>query len=98
VSEGTGEGRHTTTHMELVALPGGGLVGDIPGIREFGLWQIEPEDVAGLFPEFRERVVECQFRDCRHLHEPGCAVKRAVESGEVSRLRYESYLRICAKP
>lgn len=98
VSEATGEGRHTTTHMELVALPGGGLVGDIPGIREFTLWQIDPDEVAGLFPEFRDLIGACQFRDCRHLHEPGCAIKAAVEAGDVDPRRYESYLRIQADP
>ncbi len=98
VSEATGEGRHTTTHMELVELEGGGLVGDIPGIREFGLWQIEPEDVAALFREFGAHLGSCRFRDCRHLHEPECAIKQAVEDGEVDPLRYESYVRIRSKP
>jgi ribosome biogenesis GTPase len=73
-------------------------VGDIPGIREFGLWQVEPEDVDGLFPEFRDLLGSCQFRDCRHIHEPGCAIKAAVESGELDRRRYESYLRIREAP
>jgi ribosome biogenesis GTPase len=69
-------------------------VADTPGLRAFALWDIEPEEVDGYFPELRQRVAECAFNDCTHLHEPGCAVIAAVESGEVSPERYDSYCRI----
>ena len=98
ISQTTGEGRHTTTHLELVRLSEGGLVGDIPGVREFYLWHIEPEDIPGLFREFRPFLEQCRFRDCSHVHEPACAVKDAVEGGKISRRRYTSYLRLREKP
>jgi len=98
ISQTTGEGRHTTTHLELVRLSGGGLVGDIPGVKEFYLWHIKPEDIPGLFREFRPFLEQCRFRDCSHVHEPACAVKDAVEAGEIDRRRYTSYLRLREKP
>lgn len=98
VSHVMGDGRHTTTHLELVSLDDGGLVGDIPGVKEFRLWGIEPEDAPELFREFRPYLGGCQFSDCSHTHEPGCAIKTAVESADISRLRYESYIRLRDEP
>ena len=98
ISQATGEGRHTTSHTELVELDGGGLVGDIPGVREFHLWDVEPEDIPVLFREFRNLLGGCRFRDCTHIHEPGCAIQEAVDAGEIDRLRYASYLRLREDP
>ncbi len=98
VSHVMGDGRHTTTHLELVSLDGGGLVGDIPGVKEFHFWNIVAEDAPELFREFHDYLGQCRFSDCSHVHEPGCAVKDAVDTGDISRLRYESYLRLRADP
>lgn len=98
VSESTGEGRHTTTHTELVELEAGGMVGDLPGMREFHLWEIDADEIPGLFPEFRNLPGHCRFRDCTHVGEPGCIVKDAVDREEVSRQRYESYLQLRKNP
>lgn len=98
VSHVMGDGRHTTTHLELVSLDDGGLVGDIPGVKEFRLWDIEPEDTPELFREFARFLGECQFSDCSHVHEPNCAIKQAVEDGDISRLRYDSYVRLREDP
>lgn len=94
VSEATEKGRHTTQVRELFALHAGGYVADIPGIRTIALWDIEPEELDGYFPEIRARVAQCQFNDCTHSHEPGCAVIAAVNAGEVDAGRYQSYLRL----
>lgn len=84
-------GRHTTSHTELVPLEGGGHVLDTPGIRGFELFAVEPTEIGALFPEIRDRAVQCAFRDCRHLVEPKCAVRAALERGEIAPSRYESY-------
>ena len=91
-----GKGRHTTTHAELLPLdgPAGGYVADTPGIRELGLWQIPPTELAWCFPEFREHLGRCAFNDCTHLHEPRCGLRAAVASGAVSDDRYDSYRRL----
>lgn len=94
VSEATQKGRHTTTTAELIQLGSGGWVVDTPGIRQFQLWNIEPGEVEGFFPEFRPLVPWCAFPDCTHTHETRCAVKRAVLRGQVSEGRYTSYLGI----
>jgi len=95
VSGLTGKGRHTTTHLELFPLEGGGAVADTPGMREFGLWRVEEGDLAYLFPEMRGLVGTCRFGlDCSHQREPGCSVRKAVESGQIQRRRYESMLRL----
>ena len=94
VSKATRKGRHTTVVRQLFPLDGGGYVADTPGLKALALWDIEPGEVDGYFPEIRERVAECQFSDCMHLHEPGCAVIAAVETGEISYERYESYIRL----
>ena len=94
VSARTGKGMHTTTHFELHPLASGGYLGDTPGVREFGLWAVSKEKLAAFFRDFAPFRGECRFATCTHSHEPGCAVKDAVERGSVSRERYESYLRI----
>ncbi len=85
------KGTHTTTASRLYHLPGGGDVIDSPGIREFGLWHLAEEEVAEGFVEFRPHLGQCRFRDCQHRDEPGCALKTALESGEISPQRYDSY-------
>jgi ribosome biogenesis GTPase len=92
VSESTQKGRHTTTTAELIRLDFGGWVVDTPGIRQFSLWDIIPEEVEGFFPEMRPFVPLCAFPDCTHTHEERCAVKRAVHRGQISASRYTSYL------
>ncbi|MBI4577776.1 MAG: ribosome small subunit-dependent GTPase A [Planctomycetes bacterium] len=95
VSEATGKGRHTTTAVSLLPLVGGGFVVDSPGIRELGLWRVEPTEVASLFGELAVHVARCRFSNgCSHRQEPGCAVREAVEAGEVSPVRYASYCAI----
>jgi len=88
------KGRHTTTTVSLLKLECGGYVVDTPGIREFTLWDIEKRDVAQFFPQIWELSHDCRMPDCVHMHEPGCAVKDAVQRGEVPKDRYLSYLRI----
>jgi ribosome biogenesis GTPase len=85
-----GAGRHTTTRRELVVLPGGGMLVDNPGMREVHLW-IGEGDLAGAFDDIAELALECRFSDCRHETEPGCAVRAALESGELSRERWDRY-------
>jgi ribosome biogenesis GTPase len=94
VSHGTRKGRHTTVVRELFALHGGGYVADTPGLKALALWDIEPEEVDGYFPELRQRVEGCQFSDCTHVHEPQCAVLQALKAGEIHPERYQSYLRM----
>lgn len=94
VSDRDGTGRHTTTRSNLFDLGGGTRIIDTPGIREFGLWDLEPEEVKSYFPEFLEPSAGCRFKDCSHTHEPECAVKSAVAAGEIPRARYDAYLRI----
>jgi len=92
VSESTQKGRHTTTTAELIRLNVGGWVVDTPGIRQFELWDIIPEEVEGFFPEFRPFVHLCGYPDCTHTHEDRCAIKRAVRRRQISDQRYISYL------
>jgi ribosome biogenesis GTPase len=94
VSEATSKGRHTTQVRELFPLDVGGYVADMPGLRSLALWDIEPEELDAYFIEIRDLVSECQFNDCTHSHEPGCAVRKAVEVGKVTPERYASYLRL----
>ncbi|HEV2950088.1 MAG TPA: ribosome small subunit-dependent GTPase A, partial [Gemmataceae bacterium] len=96
VSESTQKGRHTTTTAELIRLRLGGWVVDTPGIRQFELWDIIPEEVEGFFPEFRPFVHLCGYPDCTHTHEDRCAIKRAVERRQISEQRYFSYLGLFA--
>lgn len=93
VKNSSGKGKHTTVVRELYPLSGG-YVADMPGLRTLSLWDIEPEELDGYFPDLRELVSECQFNDCSHMEEPGCAVKLAVEKGKIHPERYDSYLRM----
>jgi ribosome biogenesis GTPase len=96
VSQFLHKGRHTTTSAELHALtaPGNGYVADTPGLRELGLWQIPPNELAWCFPEFEPFLGRCAFNDCRHLEEPRCAVLAAVAAGQLSHARHDSYRRL----
>jgi ribosome biogenesis GTPase / thiamine phosphate phosphatase len=94
VSQATSKGRHTTVVRQLYPLNEGGYVADTPGLKALGLWDIEPEELDGYFPELRPLVSRCQFSDCSHVHEPGCAVLAALEAGEIHPGRYNSYLRM----
>ena len=88
------KGKHTTVTRQLFPLVGGGYIADTPGWKSLALWDTEPEELDGYFPELRELVQDCQFSDCTHTHEPDCAVRRALEEGTIHRERYESYLRL----
>ena len=94
VSEFTSKGRHTTIVREMFALNEGGFVVDLPGLKSLALWDTQPEELDGYFPELRELVSSCQFNDCTHRNTPGCAVEKAVQEGLVHPERYESYLRM----
>lgn len=90
VRETDGAGRHTTVSREMVSIPGGGFVVDMPGVRGLGLWDADA-GIGAAFADVEELAARCRFRDCKHDNEPGCAVRAAVESGELARERYESY-------
>ncbi len=94
VSRATGKGRHTTTVAELVPLAEGGWVADTPGIRALALFDLEPEEIDAYFPDIAPYVPHCAFSDCSHTVEPGCAVRAALERGEIDLHRYESYVRL----
>jgi ribosome biogenesis GTPase / thiamine phosphate phosphatase len=94
ISNALNKGRHTTVFAELHPLDGGGYVADTPGIREIGLWQVPAEDLDWLYREFRPFIGACYFQPCTHLHEPDCAVRQAVEDGEITPVRYDSYSRL----
>jgi ribosome biogenesis GTPase len=91
VSEAIMKGQHTTVSAVLIHLPGGGFIVDTPGMREVGMWEINPEGLDVCFPDFRPFLGDCRFSTCTHIHEPGCAVRTAVDAGELSRARWESY-------
>jgi ribosome biogenesis GTPase len=88
------KGRHTTTFAEMHELPFGGFIIDTPGMKEFGILDFEESEVSQYFPEMAERLPQCRFNNCLHINEPKCAVKEAVESGEIALSRYENYLSI----
>ncbi len=91
------KGRHITVHLEMFELDFGGAIIDTPGMKLFGLWDVEPEDLDMLFREMRPLVGQCKFGlSCTHTHEPDCAIKSAVEAGTISERRYDSYTRIFA--
>lgn len=94
VSDVSGLGQHTTTASRLYHFPHGGDVIDSPGVREFGLWHLEPEQITQGFVEFREFLGHCKFRDCKHDTDPGCAIREAVENGAINEARFDSYHRI----
>jgi ribosome biogenesis GTPase len=92
VSTSSSKGQHTTVSAELIPLACGGYVGDTPGLREVGLWDVQAENVDRCFPEFIEPLMTCRFAgSCTHLHEPNCGVREALARGEISPERYESY-------
>lgn len=97
VSHRSRGGRHTTVAAEMHPLGGDGFVVDTPGLRDIGLWGLEPAEVAAAFPEMAEHAVSCRFDDCRHLAEPGCAVVAAVEAGTLSATRHGSYRQMLAE-
>lgn len=86
------KGKHTTTFAEMYPLKTGGWVVDTPGIKEFGLYDLEKETLAQRFPEMRELMADCRFSNCTHLREPGCAVKKALEHGQIAQFRYLNYV------
>lgn len=92
ISDAHEQGRHTTTFYEMYTLSSGGFIVDTPGLRGFGLVDLEKEEIALYFPEMLNVSENCRFTPCTHTHEPGCAVKKAVEDGEISYDRYSSYL------
>ncbi len=95
VSEAVNKGRHTTVTAQLIPLECGGYVADTPGLREVGLWEIDTSQLQFYFPEFEGLIDRCRFTSsCTHVHEPGCAVRAAVDAGEVDAGRYDSYRRI----
>lgn len=94
ISEAHQKGMHTTTFAEMYPLEGGGYIIDTPGIKEFGLVHFNATEIHRCFPEMDRLLPHCQYSNCTHVHEPGCAVKKGVETGEVSELRYNSYLSI----
>lgn len=94
VSGATEKGMHTTRHAEMFPLDEGGYVVDTPGIRGLAIFDVEPEELDAYFREIAPLVAQCQFSDCTHRHEPGCAVLQAVKDGRVSTARYDSYIRL----
>lgn len=94
ISESVNKGRHTTVGALMHPLPDGGYVVDTPGLREVGLWGVPSAGLARCFPEFVPALAKCRFADCRHLAEPHCGVRDALEAGRVSRSRYESYVKL----
>ena len=92
ISEVHVQGKHTTTFYEMYSLASGGFIVDTPGLRGFGLVDLKKEEIALYFPEMLKASEDCRFTPCTHTHEPGCAVKEAVEAGEISYERYSSYL------
>lgn len=94
VSGWSGKGMHTTTFAEMFDLPQGGHLIDTPGMREFGIVQIDRQELSHYFPEMRALIQDCQFNNCLHLNEPGCAIKEAVQDGKIHIERYVSYCTI----
>lgn len=91
---GKGKGRHTTQVRQLYPVEGGGYLADVPGLRTLALWDIQGEELDAYFREIAPLVPSCQFNDCTHSHEPGCAVRKASQEGLISPKRYDSYLRL----
>lgn len=96
VADGSARGRHTTSAARIYRAGDGTRIVDTPGVREFGLWRMTPRELAGYFEEFAAPALACRFSDCSHRHEPRCAVRAAVERGEIAAERYATYLRVLA--
>ncbi|WP_075319907.1 ribosome small subunit-dependent GTPase A [Histophilus somni] len=94
LSQVSGLGQHTTTSSRLYHLSQGGNLIDSPGIREFGLWHLDREQITNGYREFQYFLGTCKFRDCKHLHDPGCAIQLAVKEGKIDPLRFENYHRL----
>ncbi len=96
ISKAHNKGVHTTTYARMFILSFGGFIIDTPGIKEFGLFELEKSTMAERYPEMRALMHACRYTNCTHLHEPGCAVKKAVKEGRFNEKRYEGYIRIMA--
>lgn len=96
ISSVMNKGRHTTVTRQMFPLEGGGYVADTPGWKSLALWDTEAEEMDAYFPELRDLVPHCQFSDCTHIHEPGCAVLAALKENKIHPERYQSYLRLRA--
>jgi ribosome biogenesis GTPase len=96
VSEAVGKGTHTTTFAEMFEVAADTYVIDTPGIKELGLWDIGDEELSHYFPEMRKYIGQCRFNNCTHIHEPNCAFRAAMETGEIAPSRYENYLSMLA--
>lgn len=94
ISDATGKGRHTTTTAQLLPLPDGGFVVDTPGVREFGLWDLRPEQLDSCFPDVARHAAGCSYSACTHDDEPECSVRRAAQDGRLPSRRYTSYLKL----
>lgn len=94
ISAAVNKGKHTTVWRQLIPLEGGGYVADTPGWKSLALWDTEPEEIDAYFPELAPLVSKCQFSDCTHTHEPGCAVRAALDLGKIHPERYVSYIRL----
>ncbi len=94
VSDYNEKGKHTTSYVSAVKLDFGGMIADTPGFRDFGLWNLEQDEIAGLYREFRRYEYKCKYNPCTHYHEPKCGVKEALSNGKISSFRYDNYKRI----
>jgi ribosome biogenesis GTPase len=90
----SGKGRHTTTAADLLPLTGGGYLADTPGLKELTLWDVTPNEVDELFPEFRPFLGACRFATCTHRQEPDCAIRAALATGQIADGRYQTYLKV----